>query len=109
MRSTAERSGRVRYGAFLVGLALNLTGCASQQGDFSWITHTWTTDHGVYALDHISRKKVDVTTAVQRRLLGETYYFEDESNARVFDANPWAYLYCDNVRAQGRPDRTDQN
>ena len=91
----------------IAGVAL-FCGCSSQ-GNFSWVTHTWTTDHGVFALDHVSRTKVDTATAVQRHYLGETYYFENEANARVFDANPWAYLYADNVWLQGRPDRTDQN
>src|SRR5262249_24958923 len=83
-------------------------GCADS-GTFSWITHTWTTDHGVFALDHVSKKKVDVTEAVQRSYLGETYYFENEANARVFDANPWGFLYSHNVHLAGRPDRIDQN
>jgi YHS domain-containing protein len=60
-------------------------------------------------LDHVSRRKVDVTTAVSRQYYGETYYFESEENAHVFDAKPWAYLYVDNVHLQGRPDRIDQN
>jgi len=89
-------------------LPLVLSGCASS-GDFSWVTHTWTTDHGVFAMDHISRNKVDITEAVQRRYLGETYYFETEDHARIFDANPWAYLYNDNVPNSSRPDRVDQN
>ena len=82
-------------------------GCAPEQ--FSWVTHTWTTDHGVFAMDHVSRKLVDITAAVQRNYLGETYYFQSERNARIFDSNPWAYLYTDNVHLQGRPDRMDQN
>lgn len=92
----------------VVAAILIEAGCADS-GDFSWITHTWTTDHGIFAMDHISRRKVDITTAVSRRYLGETYYFESEANAREFEANPWAYLYTDNVHLQGRPDRTDQN
>jgi YHS domain-containing protein len=92
----------------LAAAILSGIGCADS-GDFSWVTHTWSTDHGVFALDHVSRRKVDVTKAVRRTYLGETYYFENEENARVFDSNPWAYLYNDNVPNQGRPDRTDQN
>lgn len=95
----------------MVALALLLpvsSGCASS-GDFSWITHTWTTDHGVFAMDHISRKLVDVTTAVRRSYLGETYYFENQQHASIFDGNPWAYLYNDNVHLSTRPDRVDQN
>ena len=84
------------------------TGCADS-GDYSWVTHTWTTDHGVLAMDHVTRNKVDVTKAVRRNYLGETYYFENEADAQAFDANPWRYLYNDNVHLQGRPDRTDQN
>jgi YHS domain-containing protein len=84
------------------------TGCGGPEG-FSWITHTWTTDHGVFAMDHISKNLVDVTQAVRRPYLGETYYFENETHARIFDANPYAYLYTDNVHASTRPDRVDQN
>ena len=90
-------------------LAILLIGGCSSSGEFSWVTHTWTTDHGVFAMDHISRNKVNVETAVRRKYLGETYYFESEDNARTFDRNPWAHLYTDNVWLQGRPDRTDQN
>jgi YHS domain-containing protein len=90
---------------FLLVLA---AGCTNTE-DFSWITHTWTTDHGVFAMDHISRKRVDVTMAVRRPYLGETYYFENEDHAREFDRNPYAYLYTDNVAASLRPDRVDQN
>lgn|SRR6185295_7382252 len=92
-----------------VGLMAFLGGCVAEGDDFSWITHTWTTNHGIYALDHVSKHLVDVTSAVKRPYLGETYYFESESHARVFDGNPWAYLYCDNVHLAGHPDRTDQN
>lgn len=88
---------------------LCLASCGANSESFSWVTHRWTTDHGVFALDHVSRKRVDVTTGVQRRYLGETYYFENEENARVFDSNPWAYLYTDNVHLLGRPDRSDEN
>jgi YHS domain-containing protein len=91
------------------GLVTLLGGCMTESGDFSWITHTWTTDHGIYAMDHVSKNRVNVDTAVRRPYLGETYYFETESNARVFDAHPWSYLYCDNVHLATRPDRVDQN
>jgi YHS domain-containing protein len=60
-------------------------------------------------MDHISRNKVDITKAVRRGYLGEMYYFENEAHAGIFDSNPWAYLYSDNVHLQGRPDRVDQN
>ena len=92
-----------------IGLLVLAAGGCVDSGNFSWITHTWTTDHGVYALDHVSRNKVEVTEAVRRNYLGETYYFESEENARVFDRNPWAYLYNDNVHLSARPDRVDQN
>ena len=55
------------------------------------------------------RQLLSIETAVQRRYLGETYYFENEYNASVFDDNPYAYLYNDNVHLSARPDRTDQN
>jgi YHS domain-containing protein len=89
-------------------LLLFAAGCAGSE-DFSWISHTWTTDHGVLAMDHVSKKRVDVTQAVGRPYSGETYYFENEANARTFDANPYAYLYTDNVPPSTRPDRIDQN
>jgi YHS domain-containing protein len=89
-------------------LGLLLAGCASTNGDFNWVTHTWTSNQGTYALDHVSRNRVDVSKAVRRQYLGETYYFETEANAKVFDGNPWAYLYSDNTRSP-RPDRSDWN
>jgi YHS domain-containing protein len=91
--------------ALLAGL---LAGCATESQDFSWVTHTWKTNHGEYALDHISRNKVEIMKAVHRVYLGETYYFESEANAKQFDANPWAYLYCDNTLTT-HPDRSDWN
>jgi YHS domain-containing protein len=90
-----------------LGAILLLGACNTES--FSWVTHTWTTDYGVFALDHVSRRRVEITTPFQRGYLGETYYFESEQNARVFDSNPWAYLYTDNVHLQSRPDRMDQN
>jgi YHS domain-containing protein len=51
---------------------------------------------------------MDVAGAVRKTYLGETYYFENEENARVFTSNPWAYLYNDNVHLQGHPDRRDE-
>lgn len=94
----------------LAGLALVLlsAGCAANSEDFNWVTHTWNTNHGVYAIDHISKNRVEVGKAVQRHCLGETYYFENEANAKAFDGNPWAYLYNDNTRSP-RPDRSDWN
>jgi len=92
-----------------IAAAAALSGCASREGEYSWVTHTRTSERGVSALDHVGRRKVDLGTAVRRSYLGETCYFESDRNARVFDANPWAYLYCDNVHLQGRPDRTDEN
>jgi YHS domain-containing protein len=95
----------------LLALALLApAGCTIHDpGTFSWITHTWTTPYGIFALDHVSKNKVNIEHAVQRHYLGETYYFENEYNASVFDDNPYAYLYNDNVPATSRPDRTDQN
>ncbi len=93
----------------MLGAILTIAAGCTDSGSFSWITHTWTTDHGVFALDHVSRNRIDITQAVRRPYLGETYYFESESNAAVFDANPWAFLYNDNVPASARPDRVDQN
>ena len=92
----------------IAALGILLAGCASPNGDFNWVTHTWTSNQGVYALDHVSRNRVEVGKAVRRNYLGETYYFESEANARTFDGNPWAYLYTDNTRSP-RPDRADWN
>ena len=93
----------------LLALVLLLPAGCADSGNFSWITHTWTTPYGVFALDHVSKQKVDIDSAVTRRYLGETYYFENDYNASVFDDNPWAYLYNDNVHLSARPDRQDQN
>lgn len=107
-RLPLKHSASLAIAGFLIWMSV-IGGCVSEQGDYSWVTHTWTMDHGVFALDHVSRQKVDIIGAVRRSYLGETYYFENESNARIFDQHPWSYLYCDNVHLQGRPDRTDQN
>ncbi len=64
-------------------------GCTNTE-DFSWITHMWTTPHGVIAIDHITGRRVDVIQAVCRPYLGETYYFENEVNTREFDRNPYS-------------------
>lgn len=77
----------MRIRTALFGIVI-LSGCVSEQGDYSWVTHTWTTERGIFALDHVSRRMVDISTAVRRSYLGETYYFESETNARVFDVNP---------------------
>lgn len=98
----------MKYVLVLAFLGLFLGGCASESGDFSWVTHTWHTNHGEYALDHISNHTVDISKAVPRRYLGETYYFENEANAKTFDSNPWAYLYHENSTSP-RPDRADWN
>jgi YHS domain-containing protein len=98
----------MKYALAIVCGGILLAGCATDSGDFSWVTHTWKTNHGVYALDHVSKNKVDVTKAVRRPYLGEDYYFESEANAKIFDSNPWAYLYNDNTR-DARPDRSDFN
>ena len=92
----------------IAALGLLLAGCASPNGDFDWVTHTWKSNHGTFALDHVSKNRVDIAKAVKRNYLGETYYFESEANAKVFDQNPWAYLYTDNSSAP-RPDRSDMN
>ena len=98
----------MKYALAIALAAISMEGCATDSGEFSWVTHTWSTNHGTYALDHVSRNKVEVSTAVRRRYLGEDYYFESNANARTFDSNPWAYLYCDNTRS-ARPDRSDWN
>jgi len=86
----------MKYILVLAAGGLILAGCAGAQGDYNEVTHTWKSNQGTYALDHVSNKKVDISKAVTRDYLGETYYFETEENARKFDANPWAYLYDHN-------------
>jgi len=80
----------------IVSLGLLLAGCQSEQGDVDRGSHTWKTDQGIRALDHVSGNTIDAGAAVTRSYLGETYYFETEENARTFDSNPWAYLYDHN-------------
>ena len=80
----------------LGGIALFATGCSTEHGELNRITHTWNTNQGTYALDHVSDRRVEVSKAIKRSYLGETYYFESEDNARRFDSNPWSYLYDDN-------------
>jgi YHS domain-containing protein len=80
----------------IAALGLLLAGCQSEQSRVNPATHTWQTDQGTRALDHVSGNDVDASKAVIRRYLGEPYYFESEANARTFDANPGAYLYQDN-------------
>jgi YHS domain-containing protein len=92
----------------IVAAGLLLAGCA-QNNEYSYETHTWKTNQGTMALDHVSGHKVETSKAVSRQYLGETYYFENETNASKFDTNPWGYLYTDNVELDDRPDRVDQN
>src|SRR5436190_5148371 len=80
----------------LIAAALLLAGCGSNQGDFNEVTHTWSSNQGTFAVDHVSSRRIDTSKAVKRSYLGETYYFESEENARKFDSNPWAYLYDHN-------------
>ncbi|MBV8881623.1 MAG: hypothetical protein JO332_16825 [Planctomycetaceae bacterium] len=85
----------------MAGAALLAAGCQGGSGFTNRAAHTWTTNQGTYALDHVSRRTLEITNAVQRSYLGETYYFENEENARTFDASPSIYLYDDN-----NPDRS---
>jgi YHS domain-containing protein len=77
-------------------IAMALGACSSERENYSRSTHTWATSHGTFAEDPVSHNPVDVTKAVVRNYLGETYYFENSDNAREFDARPTAYLYDDN-------------
>lgn len=78
-------------------LALVLVSCESgPEGDYNSTTHVWTTDHGTFGKDPISGKQVDVSRAVTRIYQGQSYYFENEENARRFDAQPSSYAYTDN-------------
>ncbi len=86
----------MKYVLILAAGGLILSGCASSQGEFNDVTHTWKTNQGSFALDHVSKKRVEISKAVKRNYLGEIYYFESEENARKFDSNPWAYLYDHN-------------
>jgi len=78
-------------------LALALASCESgPEGDYNSTTHVWTTDHGTFGKDPISGNQVDITRAVTRIYEGQAYYFENEENARRFDAHPLSYAYPDN-------------
>ena len=86
----------MKYLLALSAVLLFAAGCATDHGEPNRATHTWNSNQGTFAFDHVSNRKVDASKAVTRSYLGETYYFESEENARRFDANPWAYLYDDN-------------
>jgi YHS domain-containing protein len=86
----------MKYLLVLAAGGLILAGCAGSQGEYSEVTHAWKSNQGSYALDHVSNKKVEISKAAKRDYLGETYYFENEENARKFDSNPWSYLYDHN-------------
>ena len=82
--------------ALALGLsALSLVGCSTQSGEYNYITHTWSANRGTYVQDRVTHHRVDMKAAVSREYAGATYYFENEQNARVFDSNPWAYMYID--------------
>jgi len=86
-----------------------LAGCQSSDEsstDANRATHTWETNEGTFAMDHVSNQRVDVSKAVRRNYRGETYYFENEENARKFDQNPDAYLYDHNAYDHHAPDRS---
>jgi len=88
----------------MAAAALFLAGCQSDEykaGNPS--THTWQTNEGTFAMDHVSNHRVDVSKAVRRTYLGEVYYFENEDNARKFDQNPNAYLYDHNNPEKSSP------
>lgn len=75
-----------------------LAGCSSSsEENYNRSNHTWTTDHGTFGKDPISKNKVEVSRAVRRSYLGEVYYFENEANARAFDAHPSRYIYDENA------------
>jgi len=83
----------------MAAAGLAFAGCQSSnesQSSSNPATHTWQTNEGTFAMDHVSGHRVDVTKAIRRTYLGETYYFENEDNARKFDDNPNAYLYDHN-------------
>jgi YHS domain-containing protein len=90
----------------LTAAALALAGCQSgYEGytDANRATHTWKTNEGTFAMDHVSNHRVDASKAIQRSYLGEVYYFENEDNARKFDQNPDAYLYDHNNPERSAP------
>ncbi len=80
----------------LSALGILVGGCQSSGGPVNQSSHTWQSNQGTYAMDHVSQGRVEVTKAVQRSYLGEPYYFQNEENARKFDSKPSAYLYDDN-------------
>lgn len=73
--------------------ALAIAGCRKTGADFTRVTDTWLTDQGAYTLDHVSGNPIDITRSVRRKFLGETYYFEREANATIFDRHPWRFLF----------------
>ena len=86
----------MKYVLILAAAGLVLAGCSGQQGEFNEVTHTWKTNQGSYAMDPVSKNKVELSKSVKRDYLGESYYFENDENARKFDSNPWTYLYDHN-------------
>ncbi len=87
--------------ALALGLAvLTLAGCAAESGDYNYVTHTWSSNRGIQVQDPVSHRSVEKKSAVTRQYAGETYYFENEQNAKVFDSNPWAYMYVDDMEAR---------
>jgi YHS domain-containing protein len=82
--------------AMAAAAGLLVAGCQTGESDANRSTHTWKSNQGMMALDHVSGHRIEVSKAVTRDYLGETYYFESEDNARKFDSNPWAYLYDHN-------------
>jgi YHS domain-containing protein len=87
----------------LVALAVFsvLVGCESNQPNRT--THVWTNNQGTFALDPINGESVEVSKAVTREYLGETYYFQSEDHAREFAANPDRYIYDDNNPERSNP------
>jgi len=82
--------------ALAIGVvSLGLAGCSTQPGDYHYATHTWSSNHGTMVEDPVNHHSVDMKSAVKREYAGETYYFENEDSAKVFDAKPWAYMYVD--------------
>ena len=80
----------------LACVGLLLAGCQSGSEESMYAdqrTHTWSTNEGTFAMDHVSNHRVDVSKAIRRTYQGEPYYFESEENAQKFDENPDSYLY----------------
>jgi YHS domain-containing protein len=95
MEACSVEEEPMKYLALALLTTLGLAACQSNgtEGSPNPTTHVWTTDQGTFAVDAVSGETVDVSKAVSRQYLGETYYFKNEETAKEFAANPDRYIY----------------